>query len=415
MHTPTFPQRTQSTTRAATITITALIIGMALGACSKTETASTDVRPALAYKIGSAAGTDIDVYSGEIRARHEVDHAFRVGGKIAKRLVDAGASVRRGQPLAELDPQDVKLAADAARAQVTAQQTEAEFADAELKRFRDLFTKGFVSQSALDQKINVANAARARLDAQKASANVSINQAGYATLIAQQDGVVTQVLAEAGQVVSQGQPILKLADPQELELAISVPESRVAEFRGKNAGRAIRVHLWSNPDNAFEGRIREVAGAADPVTRTFATRISVASGQKGAGIGLGMSAFAAFISQDAAGTFSVPLSALFAKGSVVGVWVIAGDGKVTLKPVTVVQYRETTALVKSDVVKPGDTIVAAGVHKLRDGEVVKPLVDTQVKGDGKVAMVPDASGALPTVAALPPATGGATFNNRMTR
>jgi membrane fusion protein, multidrug efflux system len=376
-----------------------LTLAFILTSCGKPEQPAATVRPALAYKIPASGGTDIDVYSGEIRARYEVDHAFRVGGKVARRLVDAGATVKRGQALAALDPQDVKLAADAARSQVLAQQTEADFADAELKRFRDLFTKGFVSQSALDQKINLANAARARLDAQKASATVSVNQAGYATLVAQMDGVVTQVNAEAGQVVTSGQPILKLANPSELELAIAIPESKLSDFRGANAKRPIRVHLWSNPETFYEGRIREVAGTADAVARTYAARVSVVTKDKSA-IGLGMTAFAAFVGSDAVGTMHVPMSSLYAKGAEVGVWTIAADGKVSLKAVTVVQYRETTAVVKSDAVKPGDMIVAAGVHKLREGEVVRPIIDPKVKGDGKVALIYNPDGNNSAIAAL---------------
>jgi membrane fusion protein, multidrug efflux system len=387
----------------ATAFVASLSMLVFIGACSKSEPPPTAPRPALAYKITNTSGVDLDVYSGEIRARQEADHAFRVGGKIQKRLVDAGATVKRGQALAQLDPQDVRLAADAARAQVSAQQTEAEFAEAELKRFRDLFQKGFVSQSALDQKINLANAARARLDAQKASANVSLNQAGYATLLAETDGVVTQVMAEAGQVVAAGQAVMKVANPRERELAITVPEAKIGDFRSaaslkgaakgeSTPNRAIRVHLWSAPEKVYPGRVREIAGAADPVTRTYAVRVSLTEVDDA--IGLGMSAFAAFAGTDAAGSFSVPLSSVYAKGSTTGVWVIAADGKVTLKPVTVIQYRERTALVSSQTVKPGDTIVAAGVHKLRDGEVVKAIVDTEVKGDGKVALAP--ASPLPT-------------------
>ncbi len=368
-----------------------------LAGCGKTEPVAETVRPALAYKIPPSGGADLDIYSGEIRARLEADHAFRVGGKMAKRLVDSGAIVKRGQPLAQLDPQDVKLAADAARAQVNAQQTEADFADAELKRFRDLFAKGFVSQSALDQKINVASAAAARLAAQQATATVSLNQSGYATLFAEMDGVVTQVMAEAGQVVAAGQPVMKIANPNEKELLISVPEAKINEFRGNtggsNAKRPIRVHVWSNPEKFYAGKLREIAGAADNITRTYAARISITAAD--ANIDLGMSAFATFVGSDADGTFAVPLSSLYVKGNITGVWQIAADGKVSLKPVTVLQYRETNALIRAvgvgagASIKPGDMIVAAGVHKLREGEIIRPIVDPQVKGDAKVAYAPE--------------------------
>ncbi|MCY7389319.1 MAG: efflux RND transporter periplasmic adaptor subunit [Burkholderiales bacterium] len=332
---------------------------------------------------------DSEVFAGDIHARVEADHAFRVAGKIAQRLVDAGAVVKKGQALARIDSQDVRFAADAGKAQVAAQQTEAEFADAELKRFQDLFNKGFVSKSALDQKINVANAAKARLDAARAQSSVSTNQEGYATLTAETNGVVTQVMAEAGQVVAAGQAVMKIANPQEKELSISVPEAKLGEFKGKGAApRELRVALWSNPGKYYKAKIREIGGAADPVTRTYAVRITLLEIDEA--VQLGMSAYAVFVGANEADTLAVPLSSLYVRDKTTGVWQIAADGKVSLKAVSVVQYRETSAVIKATngSLKPGDIIVAAGVHKLREGEVVKPIVDPVVTGDGKVAYAP---------------------------
>jgi membrane fusion protein, multidrug efflux system len=381
----------------------ALALGVAaLNGCAKPEAAAPAPRPALAYKIKAGAGSETEVYPGEIRARIEADHAFRVGGKIAQRLVDAGAIVKKGQPLARLDPQDVRLAADSARAQVAAQKTEAEFAAAELKRFRDLFAKGFVSQSALDQKINVANAATARLDAQRAQANVSINQAGYATLLAETDGVVTQVTAEAGQVVAAGQAVMKIANPKDKELVITIPESKLGDFRtaSKSDLAGLKVALWSQPGKYYAAKIREIAGSADQVTRTYLAKLALQAPDDT--VQLGMTAYAVFGNSNEVDTLAVPLSALYVKvnstGNTTGVWQIAADGKVTLKSVTVLQYRETSAFIKPDAanagntIKAGDLIVAAGVHKLREGEIVKPITDSIVTGDGKVAYAPGANG-----------------------
>ncbi len=383
----------------------AAFIGIALASavltgCGKAPDAATVVRPALAYKITSNSGVDADVYPGEIRARREADHAFRIGGKMVSRMVEQGSVVRRGQALAQLDPLDVKLAADAAGAGVKAAETEATYADAEYKRFKDLFNKGFVSQSSLDQKLNVANAAKARLDSASAQANVSANQAAYATLTAEQDGVVTQVMAEAGQVVAPGQGVMRIANPAEKELLISAPESKIGDFRqlGTTATptRDLRVATWSQPDKYYPAKVREVSGAADPITRTYAVRITVQGADEN--VQLGMSAYAVFVGANAAETIAVPLSSLYVKNNATGVWLIGSDGKVSLKPVTVVQYRETAALIKGGV-KIGDVIVAAGVHKLREGEVVKAITDPQVTGDGKVAYAPaDAQPAQPKIA-----------------
>ena len=279
-----------------------------LSGCAKNETTQVQARPALSYRIPATSGSDNDVFAGDVHARIEADHAFRVGGKISQRLVDAGATVKKGQVLARIDPQDLRFAADAGKAQVAAQQTEADYADAELKRFQDLFMKGFVSKSALDQKVNLANAGKARLNAARAQSSVSINQEGYATLTAETSGVVTQVMAEAGQVVAAGQPVMKIANPQEKELSISVPEAKIGEFKGKDAAaRELRVGLWSNPGKYYKAKIREIGGAADPVTRTYAVRISLLETDDA--IQLGMSAYAVFAGANEANTLAVPLSA----------------------------------------------------------------------------------------------------------
>ena len=388
-----FPTSPFPNKRLTPFLISATLLVPILGGCAKEIDTTPIIRPALAFKIGVSSGVDADVYPGEIRARREADHAFRIGGKMISRLVEQGSVVRRGQALAQLDPQDVKLTADSAGANVNAAATEATFADAEFQRFKDLFNKGFVSQSALDQKLNVANAAKARLESARAQAHVSSNQASYATLTAEQDGVVTQVIAEAGQVVAAGQAVMRIADPAEKELSISAPESKIADFRRLGAKAApvrdLRVATWSHPDKYYAAKIREVSGAADPITRTYSIRITLQNADEN--VQLGMSAFAVFIGANEIGAIAVPLSALYVKngsvGAVTGVWQIAADGKVSLKPVTVIQYRENAALIRGGV-KIGDVIVAAGVHKLREGEVVKPIIDPQVTGDGKVAFAP---------------------------
>ncbi|MBL8512894.1 MAG: efflux RND transporter periplasmic adaptor subunit [Betaproteobacteria bacterium] len=338
----------------------------------------------------------MDVYPGEVRARQESDHAFRVGGKIVARLVDPGARVARGQALARLDPSDTKLTADAALASVSAAETEAQFSEAEYVRFQDLFKRGFVSQSALDQKLNVANAAKARLESARAQARVSQNQAGYTTLTAEFDGVVTQALGEAGQVVGAGQAVLRVANPANKELLIHVPESKIAEFRTLARGAAAketRVAMTSEPARTFHARVREIGAAADPVTRTYPVRLSIT--QSGEAVQLGMSGFAVLANPSATDTLHVPLSAVLVKGNQSGVFRLSKEGKLTLVPVTVVQFTETAAIIKGTLAQ-GDHIVAAGVHKLKEGDVVKPLDDPRITGDGKVAVIPDDTGTLVT-------------------
>jgi RND family efflux transporter MFP subunit len=360
-------------------------IALLLTACSKGEDQPAVVRPVLVFEIGKGAGMEADVYAGEVRARVETDLAFRIGGKMVARLVDQGASVKAGQPLARLDPQDVKLAADAAHAQVNAADAEYRFAEAEMERYRSLLQKGFISQSAFDAKQNAYDAAKARHESARAQAAVILNQAVYATLIASQNGIVTNVMAEAGQVVAQGQPVMRIANPAEKEVAISISESKISEFRAALQSQQLLVTLSAQPGKTYPARVREIGAAADTATRTYPVRVSIPAAD--ADVIIGMSANVAFVNATAGDVIAVPLSAILQQGDSTGVWRIGVDNKLFLQPVTVVKFRENAAIVKGNL-KPGDKIVAAGVHKLREGLLVKPVTDPYITGDGKVAVHP---------------------------
>ena len=212
------------------------------------------------------------MFAGEVKPRHESDLAFRIGGKVIARSVDVGARVTRGDVLARLDPADVGLQADAQKSAAAAAETEFRYAQSEYDRYQNLYRQKFISESALDQKRNALDTNRAKYEQAKAQLAVTRNQAGYATLVAPDNGVVTAVSVEAGQVVAAGQAVFRLAREDQREVAISVPENRVGELRRADT---LGVVLWANPQKIYPARVREIAPAVDPVTRTFAVRVTV--------------------------------------------------------------------------------------------------------------------------------------------
>ena len=261
----------------------ALVATLLLAACGQEQKSADSVRPVLTVTVAPGAAATRDVYAGEVRARVETDLAFRIGGKIATRLVDAGVRVSRGQPLARLDPQDVKLAAEAARAQLASAESELALARAELERAADLLAKKFISQSAYDTRQASFTAAKARVQQALAQAAITANQESYATLAADADGVIVSVSAESGQVVAAGQPVMRLARNGEMEIVINVPEGQVARFR---PGQDVAIALWADSATPFAGRVREIAGGADAVTRTFTVRVSVPQAPANARVGM---------------------------------------------------------------------------------------------------------------------------------
>lgn len=344
----------------------AVVVALALAACGDDRKPEEPVRPVLTVTVAPGAAATRDVYAGEVRARVETDLAFRIGGKIAARLADAGARVSKGQALARLDPEDAKLAAEAARAQLASAEAEHALAKAELERAKDLLAKKFISQSAFDTRQAAYAAAKARVEQARSQAAITANQESYATLAADADGVIISVSAESGQVVAAGQPVVRLARHGEMEVVINVPEGQVARFR---PGQDVAIALWADPATPFPGRVREIAGGADAVTRTFTVRVSIL--QAPPGVRVGMSANVALRPSLDAGLVVLPLTALVRQGDAAAVWVVdPRSSQVQSRPVQVGQYREDGATILSGVAA-GEVVVAAGVHKLRAGQVVR--------------------------------------------
>lgn len=325
-----------------------------LAACGeKSPTAPVAATPKLVKTLTVDAGASASEfrYSGEVRARVETTLGFRVGGKLTERLVDAGARVKAGQVLARLDPADQQLAVTQAEANRT-------LATAELKRTQELRQKNFISQAALDAKESTATAAEAQ-------ARLAKNQTAYTTLAADAAGIVVAVLAEPGQVVSAGQGVFRLARDGEREIAIAVPETRIA---GLKVGAGGTASLWAGGgQREYSVVVREIAPMADPLTRTFPVRLRIVDANVEAM--LGMSAEVRFAA-DGPPTIQVPLAAILQQGDRPAVWVVSPDQTVSQRPIDIERYSDAGAVVKSGL-QAGETIVAAGAFKLAPGEKVR--------------------------------------------
>ena len=337
-----------------------------LAGCSGNGDETAPARPALVVeaRLGEAGFAS---FAGEVRARHEPVLSFRIGGKLARRLVEVGDRVEAGQLLAELDAADVALQREAAQAALASAEANLALARAELERHQRLFERQLVSRSLLDTRQAQFDAAQARVRQARAQAAVSGNQADYARLLAPAAGVITQRLAEAGQVVAAGQAVYVLAQDGEREVAISLPEQAAPAFA---PGRELLVELWSLPGERFRGVLREVSPAADPQARTFAARVSFDPGR--APVELGQSARVHALA-DGQQALAVPLSALHGQDGQTAVWVVdKASGAVSLTPVRIGAYGEDLVPVLEGL-QPGDWVVAAGVHLLREGQVVRPV------------------------------------------
>jgi RND family efflux transporter MFP subunit len=295
------------------------------------------------------------------------DLGFRIAGKVVQRLVDAGQSVRRGQPLMKIDNTDYAFGATAAKNSVAAARARAAQTAADEKRYRDLVSAGAVSASRYDQAKADADAARAQLDAAVAQSGVARNAVGYSVLVADADGVVVETLAEPGQVVTAGQVVVKLAHSGPREATLSLPET-IRPAIGSTATAA----LYGGTGQTGSARLRQLSDAADPQTRTFDARYVLEGGAAGAPLGSTVSISVPDTSGKTSLGHQVQLSALFDNGHGPGVWKVVGNGnalKVHWVPVSVSAVGEESATVTSGIAS-GDRFVALGAHMLHEGQDV---------------------------------------------
>jgi multidrug efflux system membrane fusion protein len=339
---------------------------------SRVAAAEPTVRPARVAEIAYRRQAQSLTLAGTVVPRIESTLGFRVAGKIVRRSVDVGAAVKPGDVIAELDPTDYRLAVDNARAALVSAEADYARAKADHERYLNLRGSSAFMLQTLDQRQSLASTTLARVDQAKSQLATAENNLNYTVLRADAAGVVTAVQAEVGQVMAQGQGVVRVARLDELEILVGVPEHRLKTVREASVAS---FELWSDPGKRHAARLRELSPSADPVTRTYPARFSVL--QPPEFIGLGMTATLVFERRDSVPVAEVPLSAIFQRGTQPAVWVVDRTaGTVELRPVTIARWRDDTAAIGSGV-KDGELIATAGVHKLEHGQKVKLLPQQQ--------------------------------------
>ncbi|MCX8135271.1 MAG: efflux RND transporter periplasmic adaptor subunit [Roseococcus sp.] len=326
-------------------------------------------RPVQVALIRHLPGEAGPAFTGTLRARREADVAFRAGGRIAERLVDLGAEVAEGQPLFRLDARDLRLALAAAEAELLSAEASAANAANEAGRSRALLAAGHVAPAFHEARETAARAAAQRLAAARAQRDLARNRLDYAELRAPAAGRVTAILAEAGQVVAEGQPVLRLADPAEREVLVQLPE-------GVAATPLAQIRFWARPEVVLPATLREVAASADGALRTYAARYSLPDAPDWAR--LGMTATLTLAAPRAEPLARVPLTALHDRGAGPMVWRVAEEGRVVAEPVRVLALGEATATLATSLPE-GTPVVALGAQLLEPGARVR-VVDQRLAG-----------------------------------
>ena len=328
------------------------------------QTVAEDIPLVRTLVVGSNSATQDYIYSGEVRGRFESQLAFQVGGKVTKRFIELGKTVRAGEVLMQIDPKDLQQTVNSSSAQVYSAESQLKLAKNNLSRYQQLYAQGAVSRAQLDQYQNEYDVAVASVQRTSAQLSQGVNQFNYSLLYADQPGVIASIAIEAGQVVSAGQTVLTIVQDGEREVEISVPENRIEELRKTTQ---IKATFWALPNTTIKGKVREIAPMADSTTRTYKVRISLINPPQE--IKLGMTAAVTVSDSPQSASLTIPLSAVYQTGTSPEVWVVK-DSLVSLRPVQTGNFSGNQIQVLAGL-NPGETIVTAGVQKLRPGQKIR--------------------------------------------
>ena len=356
------------------------LLGVGLTACQKPAPAQEPLRSVKVVTVGaSGAGYEL-AFSGEVRARVESSLAFRVPGKLISRAAELGQRVTAGQLLAQLDPQDYQASADAAAAQLLAARSNRDLAAADFKRYQDLHAQGFISAAELERREVTLKQAQAQLQQAQAQNTVQGNQSGYTRLLADGAGVVTAVEAQAGQVVSAGQPVVRVALDGPRDVVFSVPENKLADVK---PGQLIDLETWEGK-HTLQAKVRDVAGSADPNTRTFVIKAALqmsaqTSAQKSAlksapvpepVLGATVTVRLKPTASSDTPRIKLPTSALRQEAGATSVWVLDGSSMTVSAKTIAVAAADGNEVVVTSGLQAGDQVVTSGVHVLTAGQKV---------------------------------------------
>jgi multidrug efflux system membrane fusion protein len=346
---------------------------VALATHSKPEIASQSKRNpngselvvrAYVVEANSQARGATHVFTGTLQPRYLASVGFRVSGKISERNVELGQHVRKGQVLFRLDPDDSELQLRVAEADQVSAMSMLKQATAEEARLIQLRASGSVSQSDYDLALSTRDVAIARVDGATRRLNLAKNQRTYFDLIADTDGLVTSIQAEAGQVLTAGQVVLQIMQNDELEVVVSLPEGLVGEVRKRSA----MATLWSRSDLKLRAELRELSPIADPVSRTYDAKFRLL--EPANDLAIGMTASIQLNDPQESG-ITVPLTSISSRKDHPIVWRIEPQtGGVQAVPVEVIAYRSDTAIVRGEL-NQGDRIVSAGVQRIDENVKVR--------------------------------------------
>ena len=337
------------------------------GCQQKSEEKAPEIRPVRTVTVSKEQGGQLVSLTGRVEAEDEASLAFRVSGRMIERTANVGDRVEAGQVIARLEPQNAQNTLRSAQAAVNAADGQLIKTTAAFDRQNRLLGQGFTTRANHDAARQAMRLAQAQVDDAKAQLRIAQDNLAYTELEADAPGIVTARGAEPGEVVQVGQMIVRLARQDGRDAVFDAP----AQLLSKSPPNAVvKVSLADNRSVTADGRVREVAAQADPVTRTFQVHVGLTNPPEAMRLGSTVIGEIRLENEEA---MEIPASALTAFNGQPAVWVVDPAAMtVSMRNIEVSSFNPATVVVASGI-DAGDVVVTAGVQALHPGQQVRLL------------------------------------------
>ncbi len=357
--------------RPALLLLLAAVILLPFSACGKKEepVKKEVVRPVKTMVIKAGIGPGIHKFAGVVRGSRRSELSFKVSGPLVELPVDEGQEVKKGQLIARIEPRDFELAVKEAKARAVE-------AENQYKRYRELYAKKQVSKADFDRYRAARDIARAQLEDARNALKDTYLRAPF-------DGVIAKRFVENYQKVQAKQPIVYLHDISQIEILVDVPELIIAELKENQAATKAWAEFQAAPGKKYPLKVKEFSTKADPATQTYQVVLTMPQ-PKEANILPGMTCTVlAELGGGVKAAKGIRIPAIAVLNDADGksyVWVLDKKTMTVHKtPVKLGALTGSEDIVVTEGLKGGETIVTAGVTKLRDGMKVR-IWKAQQKG-----------------------------------
>lgn len=305
--------------------------------------------------------------AGSVISRRDARVATEVDGRL-EWLAEVGDYIRRGRPVARIDDTDLRLREEEAQAEVERDTARVEFLQQEVERLTRLAAQNNAAQTLLDQTRADLGVARGELATARARLRRVGERLRRSVVAAPFPGTVVQRLAQPGEWVGNGTPVVRLVDPDALEVQAMVPLSAMS-YLHKGLEMALRS---GGDDRATTGRLRAFVTAGDVQSRLLDLRMEFSQPTWLAG----QTVRVAVPNEAPRLVVAVPRDALVLRRSGTLVYRVADDGTAERVSVETGIAQGPLIEVRGDLAA-GDRVIVRGNERLRPGQPVRVIGESE--------------------------------------